>query len=286
VEENQVLLGAGSIELLQHTGNFMGKEGFPLVTATPVFLVLPNLARRFENPLIEIPLNAEKQHDLPRMLEAVKKNPGMVYVVNPNNPTGTIVPHKELLPFCKEASEHAYVVVDEAYIEYLGADYAQSVAPLIRDNPKILILRTFSKIFGLAGLRIGYAIAHPEMIDRLKTFQVHPNVTLAYTSIAAARASLSDQPFQEKSRQKIRASVDYVCEMLDKRGIKYIPTHTNFLYFDINAYPDNFRQDMASHNILLQQVTEQDNRTWCRLSIGKQDEMEVFVSVFEKIWKA
>lgn len=282
VEKSSVMLGAGSSGLLQYLGYWIMKEGLHMTYASPTFDILPVFVQRFNIKASKIPLDENKVHDLDRMASASKQNPGVVYVINPNNPTGTKVARDQLLNFCKTVTKHSYVIVDEAYIEYVAEE--ESIKEIINDNPKVIVLRTFSKIYGLAGLRIGYALAHPEIINKLKEFQIWGNFSLNLLGIKAASASLDDSSFLRQSRLKNRKAVQFTRDVLEELGIKSINTATNFMYFNSTDYKGDYRIDMRKNNILLRESVLGKEK-WVRVSIGMMDEMERFAEVTRKLYK-
>ncbi len=281
---NQVILGAGSNELLLNAASWCLETKLPVVAANPVFPVLGMYIERFGGQVTHIPLNAQKAHDLPAMLRAADKTPGMVYIVNPSNPTGTLVDHQALLDFIKEASQKSYVLVDEAYIEFVDPAYSRSVASEVSNNPKLIVLRTFSKVFGLAGMRIGYALAHADTLRKIGSYQIFPGISTNAAGIGAALASLNDKAFVSHTIEQNTVAKQHVYDSLDQLNIRYIPSHTNFMMFDLKKYSGDFKADMAKENILLQQFEDEEGR-WARLSIGKLEEMGTFTEALERIWK-
>lgn len=283
VGSDQVLLGAGSSELILNTASWALEAKLPVVAAKPVFPLFGMYVERFGGQVTHIPLNAQHAHDLPRMQEAAEKTPGMVYIVNPNNPTGTLLDHQALLAFIKEVSKKSYVVVDEAYIEFVDPDYSRSVVSEVKNNPRLIVLRTFSKVYGLAGMRMGYALAHAESLKKLSSYQIWPGATANIAAIGAAMAALEDPQFVRETIEKNTAAKQHVYETLEQMKIPYVPSHTNFMIFDLEKYVGEFRQDMAKEEVLLQEI-EGNGKSWARLSIGTWEEMQVFTEKLKKLW--
>jgi histidinol-phosphate aminotransferase len=284
VSDKQVLLGAGSSELLLNAASWAIEAKLPVVAADPVFPIFGKYVERFGGQVTHVPLNALKAHDLPRMQKAAASTPGMVYLVNPNNPTGTLLDHQALLDFIKTVSKKSYVLVDEAYIEFVDPAYSRSVVSEVTSNPKLIVLRTFSKVHGLAGMRIGYALAHPDTLKKFSSYQIWPNASVNAAAIGAALACLEDKGFVNETIEKNTVAKQHVYDTLDQMKIPYIPSHTNFMIFDLKKYKGQFKQDMAKENILLQEVQDKDG-LWARLSIGKLEEMSVFTQKLQGIWK-
>ncbi len=275
------MLGAGSTQLLKLLAQWALMNQYHVSYAAPTFDILPKYVARFGGHTTKTQLTTGKVHDLNALEEASRKHPGIVYVVNPNNPTGTSVNRNDLIRFCKQVSSHSYVVLDEAYIEYLGDE--NSLKDLIRDNPRIIIVRTFSKIYGLAGLRVGYLMAHPDTISTLSALEIWPNSGLGLPGIMAASASLSDSQFVASSRRQNQACLDYTREQLEALDIASIPSATNFLYFDSSGHTGDFNTEMSAHSVLVREL-EDSGKTWVRVSMGTMEDMQRFISIIKKVW--
>lgn len=275
------MLGAGSTQLLKLMAQWALMNQYHISYAYPTFDILPSYAARFGGRTTKTNLTSGKVHDLNALENASKKNPGIVYIVNPNNPTGTQVKRNELISFCKEVTSHSYVIIDEAYIEYLGD--GASLKELTRDNPRIIIVRTFSKIYGLAGLRIGYLMAHPDTIKHLSKLEIWPNSGLSLPGIMAARAGLSDAMFVASSRKKNQACLNYTRLELQKLNIPSAPSVTNFLYFDSSGHRGDFNTEMSDHSVLVREL-EDSEKTWVRVSMGTMEDMQSFISIIKKVW--
>src|SRR5258705_6100462 len=192
VNENQILVTAGSGEGLALLTRHFNKGN--VVTADITFAILPNTAKKIGAKVIEVPLTKEKVHDLPAMLKAIDNETKLVYICTPANPTSTLLDATSLRNFCEEASKKAVVLIDEAYNEFMDNGNDQSMIGIIDKNPNVLVIKTFSKIHAMAGLRIGYIIGHPSLISKLQPdyFQ-SSNMCISNLSMAAAIASLNDE---------------------------------------------------------------------------------------------
>ena len=281
LSRKSVLLGAGSSDILQLLACWCIREKHTVTTSKLTFDILPKYIKRFGGHLYQTELTPEKGLDLNAIEAISNKNPGVVYLVNPNNPTGSKVAYNDLLDFCERISQHSYVVVDEAYIEYVVND--ESVAHLIQNNPKIIVVRTFSKIYGLAGLRIGYALAHAETADTLRNYQVWAGSNLNNLGIAAATASLADTTFVTESRSKNLENRAHTLNALRKLGRFCVEPHANFIWFRCNPFEGNLGKIYARNNIIVG-AGEVDGGTWMRVTIGKKETMQRFVEVAKSIW--
>jgi histidinol-phosphate aminotransferase len=279
--EDNILITAGSGEGLGLLARYFSKGN--IVTAFPTFGILPNTAKRLHTEVKEIPLNYEKAHDLPAMLSAINNDTSLVYLVNPANPTSTVLSPASLKNFCNEASRKAVVLLDEAYIDYADAPNNESMLLLIAANPNVIVMRTFSKIHAMAGLRMGFIAAHPTLIKKLEdAYFTSSSYCLSNLTMAAAMESLNDNQHRQLSKQKNDAAKKYTFDELTRLGYRCIPSSTNFMFFNLKDYAGDFAQDMAKKNILLRYNQYPDGK-WCRVSLGTLEEMQQFVRVMQQI---
>lgn len=283
VSSNQVLISAGSGDSLNLLARHFNKGN--LVTATPTFATLPNTAKKIGTKVIEIPLTPEKTHDLPAMLRAITSETQSVYLCNPANPSSTIIPSNVLKDFCVEASKKAVVIIDEAYIDFLEAPVSESMIGLIDKNPNIIVVRTFSKIHAMAGLRIGFVVGHSTVVDGLyKNYFGNSQMTVSNLTMAAALASLKDGSHLAFCKQKNEAARSYTFNALKGMNINCIPSYTNFLFFPLGKYAGDFAQDMFKKNVIVRSNNYPDGK-WARVSVGTMDEMKQFIALFKADWK-
>jgi histidinol-phosphate aminotransferase len=279
--EENILITAGSGEGLGLLGRYYSKGN--LVTAAPTFQILLRSVKRNGGQLKEIPLTYEKVHDLPAMLSAINDETSLTYVVNPANPTSTVLKPSILKDFCTEASKKSVVLIDEAYIDYADAPNNEGMLSLIASNPKIIVMRTFSKIHGMAGLRLGFIAAHPSLIDKLEeTCFVSTSFCLSNLTMAAAMESLKDEQHRKMSKQKNDAAKEYIQKELTKLNYRCIPSSTNFIFFNLKNYAGDFAQDMSKKNILVRSDQYPDGK-WSRVSIGTMEEMQQFARLMQQI---
>ncbi len=283
VSEDHILATAGSGDALNKLARHFNKGN--LVTATPTFGVLPNTAKKLGTKVVEIPLTKSKVHDLPAMLKAINSETQTVYICNPANPTSTIVSPISLKAFCIEASKKAVVIVDEAYIDFLDAPDNESMIGLINQHPNIIVVRTFSKIHAMAGLRIGFVVAHPNMIRALGDNQFsNTQITISNLTMAAAIASLKDEAHLFLCKQKNAAARTYTIKELMGMQIACIPSYTNFIFFPLGNYSGSFEEDMFKKKVILHSYKHPDGN-WARVSIGTMDEMKRYISIMKADWK-
>jgi len=221
--------------------------------------------------------------DLDKVKSNINEKTKMVILCNPNNPTGTIIEKDRLLEFIKELPPHIILVVDEAYGEYaLDANY-QSIIPLIKSFPNIIGIRTFSKIYGLAACRVGYAVASPELIRAIN--QVRPPFNLnIFAQVGAARA-LDDQEYIQKIYSYNLQAKNNLYLFLDKLELPYVPSYTNFVFFDTQKEGRDVFNHLAQRGVLVRTAYGWDCPTFVRLTIGSPEDMDMFYQAFEELYK-
>lgn len=280
VTPDHIFLAAGSGEVLAITGMSVGLEGGSVLSAWPTFTMLMNFAEKFNARWDKVNLDKYMVHDLEAMASAVKADTKILFVVNPNNPTGTIVDNAKLKAFCTEMSKKTTVFSDEAYLEFLEPSQQSSMVELVKQGHNVIVSRTFSKIYGLAGLRIGYAVAKPELIAKLQKNQMGTIVNQA--AIAAAKASLGDNEFMAYTRKMNAEARTFFTNYLDSKKWFYGKSHTNVVLFPAPKSGKMILEETTKRGYQIR-VWEYQDKEWCRVSIGTLDEMKSFVKVFDEI---
>ncbi|MFI5280787.1 MAG: pyridoxal phosphate-dependent aminotransferase [Gemmatimonadales bacterium] len=273
VPTEQIQLGTGSTEILQ-----MAVQQTPadaaVVIAEPTFEDVARYATASGRRLVAVPLREGGAHDVERMRAAAGTGPALVFVCNPNNPTGTLTPCDEVEAWIAAADERVTFVVDEAYFEFAQDQSYRSAAPLIASRPNLVVARTFSKIHAMAGLRLGYALAQPATIQRLRLFACGNNAN--ELALVAGRASLGDDEFHERTLASNRAARTILVDALDSLGLTYLPSHANFVMHRI-------RGDLSEYIARMREAGFQVGRPFppmldhSRVSLGLPEEMERFV---------
>jgi histidinol-phosphate aminotransferase len=268
--KEHITVGAGSSELLGVVSVWAALKKGNAVAPDPTFRLWMPAARKTGLDIKLVPLTDKKVTDLQRMKEAITEQTKLVYICNPNNPTGTVLPPNELEAFIKDIAPRAIILLDEAYTEFSNEP---SMAHLVNDYPNLVIAKTFSKIYGMAGARVGYALAHPSTIKQLNELQPWPNAGASAVALAGALAALQDKTFVEfcKKENAIAKSIFY--KALDQQGIPYIPSHTSFVYFDTTKYSKDVKAILEARSIIGARTFEEGTK-WLRLSVGTQDEMK------------
>lgn len=284
VTSDQILLGAGSGEILKMCATAFtgrpesgGTDGGTLVVADPTFEAIVGHAKRRGAEIVKVPLTAGFGHDLPKMAAAAKG--GLVYVCNPNNPTASLTPKKDVREFIAKTPRQTAILVDEAYHHYVDSPDYESVIPMIKDHPNLIVARTFSKIYGMAGMRCGYCVAQPETIERLRPHQLSDSVNIM--ALVAALASLADAEHVENARRQNSEARSFVSAELESMGYKLVPSQANFVMVDLKRPVVPLIQAMKQRRVIIGRLFPA-LPNHMRLTIGKQAEIEAFLSAFRE----
>jgi histidinol-phosphate aminotransferase len=279
VPVEQILLGDGSGEILKlSAAAFTGRDK-KLVMANPTFEAIGRHASVANADVVKINLTSDYRHDLEKMLSA-SNGVGLIYLCNPNNPTASITPKNEIRDFLRKLPPTTLALVDEAYHHYVEASDYESVIPLVKDHPNLIVARTFSKIYGMAGLRCGYCVTQRANIGLMRAHQIFDSVNIM--ALVAAVASLKDTDHVARGRKlnsEVRKSVN---TELDALGYRYIPSHANFMMIDLR------REVRPVINALRTRGVEVGRLfpalpTFLRVTIGTSLQMKSFMSAFREV---
>jgi histidinol-phosphate aminotransferase len=279
VNHDQILLGDGSGEILKLCAEtFTGTQNGKLIAADPTFEAILNNASANGAEVVKVPLTSRFAHDLPKMLAAAKG--GLIYVCNPNNPTASITPREELRDFIAKTPHETMILVDEAYFHFADSPDYESVIPLVKEHPNLIVSRTFSKIYGMAGLRCGYCVAQKETVERMRRNQMWDSVNCM--ALAAATASLDDLDHVPNGQRLNTEAKAFTTSELDKMGYKQIPSQANFIMFDCKRPVVPLIQSLKQRNVRVGRLFPA-LPNHMRLTIGKKSEMEAFLSAFRQV---
>jgi histidinol-phosphate aminotransferase len=281
VPEDHILLAPGSTDILEKTAIALCMKGGNVVSADPSYLSLVKTAEAIGATWKNIPLKKDYSHDLNAMASAIDGQTKLVYICNPNNPTGTLTPSDEIRSFCKNVSSKVPVFIDEAYLELMDSPEKETCVGLIKDGHDVIIARTFSKIHGMAGLRMGYMVAKPERIKSIKDL-VRTEMGICVTSLEGAMASLEDIEFQEFTRKNNKENRTYVFNALKKAGLNPIPSYTSFILFPIEEPAKDFVAKMMAKGVGIRGYTI-NGKPYSRVSMGTVEEVELFVKCLNEI---
>lgn len=280
VTPDHILVGAGSSDLLCASGAAFGVEGGSILSAFPTFPMLPNYAVVYNAEWEKVNVNEKLETDYAAFARRITGKTRMIYICNPNNPTGTLVDPAVVRSFCEDVSSKTPVFSDEAYLEFMEPSKQVSMVDLVKAGKNVIVSRTFSKIYGLAGLRIGYIIATPDMAKKISRH--HPGIPCNQAGIAAATASLGDEGFTKMVRQKNAEARKHLTDYLEHRKLFYGKSETNFVMFDPREDGYRVMSRLAEKGIAIR-VWDYQARSWCRVSIGTLDEMKLFTAAMESL---
>ena len=277
VEPSQVVLSTGSAEALCATALAFGAQG--AILCPSLFWDTTALyAAQKGATLKRVPLTADLQIDLPAMEAAVGGDVALVHLCNPNNPTGTLLDSGALRGFCERVSTKAPVLVDEAYNELTSDPEGNSMLNLVRAGNNVIVARTFSKIYGMAGMRIGYMITTPENAELIRSYVMS---WMSAPSIAAAVASYNDEDFLAYSKSKVTEAREMVSAAVTGAGLTHLPSETNFMYVRVDD-ADAMQAAMAERGVFIRPAYG-DFTHWSRVSMGKIEDVERYVGALPEI---
>ncbi len=279
VPAEYVMVTQGSNEVICTAALAFGIDGKELVAADPTFETLSTYGTHMGRTVHKVPLNPAHGHDLNAMDQRITANTGLVFVCNPNNPTGALMPDAPLRDFVKSASKRTTVLVDEAYHEYVTDPSYRSMIDLVVQGENVIVLRTASKIHGLAGCRIGFAIAHPDVIARLEGFKTGaPNALSARAAIAA----VNDVDWPRYCVQQNTEAREILRAAIAASGRVQTPSQTNFIFFDAQRPTNTVRKACEERGFLVGRAFPPYD-TWVRVSVGTPDEMRAFARVLPEV---
>ncbi|WP_438393817.1 histidinol-phosphate transaminase [Caballeronia sp. DA-9] len=277
-----ITLGNGSNDILEIAAHALVEKGQSVVYSQYSFAVYALATQGLGARAIVVPA-VKYGHDLDAMLAAIADDTRLVFVANPNNPTGTFIEGPALEAFISRVPRHVAIVLDEAYTEYLAQDKRYDSIEWVRRYPNLIVSRTFSKAFGLAGLRVGFAIAQPEQTDLLNRLRQPFNVnSLAQ---AAAIAALKDTAFLVKSAEINAAGYRRLTEAFDKLGLEYVPSDGNFVMVRVgqdDAAGQRVNLALLRQGVIVRPVANYGLLPWLRVTIGLPEENEAFIAALEK----
>ena len=278
----QVVLGAGSGPLLQAAAIYFGLNGGNIISGDPTYDNIPEDAEAyFKTKWVKVPLTKDLKLDLDAMEKAIDDKTVLMYICNPNNPTATTLDSAKLRSFCERVSKRVPIFIDEAYIDYMDNPKEASMISLVKKGYNIMVARTFSKLYGFAGLRVGYMVAQPTMLEKLAPY-TKGGRSISATSANAALVAYQETEFLEQALKGTTESKEFLYEVLKKAGYTYTPSSTNFVLFPIKMDGKKFTEEMMKRGVSVRfwKFADQD---WCRVSIGLMDEMKAFEEAFVQI---
>jgi len=280
VRPEHVVLGCGSSEILQMADLAFTGPGRKAVAAETTFEAVLRYAKVLRADPVTVPLTPDFRHDLTKMAAACQTGAGLVYVCNPNNPTGSIVSGDELAAFCSRVPPTTTILVDEAYFHFVQDASYRSALEWIAKHPNVVVARTFSKIYGMAGLRLGYAVGAKERILEMAKYATSSNANAAV--LAAALAALSDPELVPRQRTLLNDTRRWLVVEMSRQGRTTIPSHANFVMIDVGGDVKAVIQAFRDRNILVgRRFPSLPN--WLRVTIGTPEQVKAFAAAFQEI---
>lgn len=281
VEPGHLILGNGSNEIIEFAAHALlgdGGDGQNVVVSQFCFAIYPIVAKMLGAEVVSVPAK-QYGHDLPAMLRAITSGTRIVFVANPNNPTGTLAPRNEVIQFVNDVPDDVLVVMDEAYIEFLNDSV--DLVPLVRLGARknLILMRTFSKIYGLAGVRIGYGIGSPELISAFE--KVRQPFNINSVAQAAAVAALDDDEHVRKTRANNFAGLNYFEQALRELRVEFVPSHANFILARVGDGAKIF-EAMQRQGVIVRPMGGYQLPEWIRISVGTPSENERCLHVLKQ----
>jgi len=282
VSERMVVISNGADNLILMIANAFVNEGEEVVMADPTFPVYTNVTQIMGGKPIRVRLK-NYTHDLDRMLERVNEKTKLIFICNPNNPTGTVVSKEAFDRFFSGLPKQIIVILDEAYREFAEDSYSLNSLDYVRNGGQVIVLRTFSKVYGLAGLRIGYALGREDLIQCL--YQVRDPFPVHRLAQVAALAALKDVDHARRSIQLVKEGRAYLYQELSKMGLFYVPSQANFIFVDFKKDIDKIFHDLLKEGIIIRPGKIWGYPTSARVTIGRMSDNKRFIQALKKIYK-
>lgn len=274
-------VGNGTTELIFLIGVAFLNPGETFIMSESSFIMAKIVAQIMDCNLIEVPLK-DYRHDLDAILQMVSKETKLVYLDNPMNPIGTMVTQQEVSRFMGEIQEDIIVVFDEAYFEYANKQNFPDALSFIQERRNVIVLRTFSKMYGLAGFRVGYCAAQEDFIDALN--RVKPPFSVnRFAQIAAAEA-LRDEAHVQKTREITESGKKFLCENFEKMSVFYIPSETNFVTIDVKTDAKKVADELKKKSVIVRPLTMYGKATFLRVTVGTPEQNKKFIEIFRQIY--
>ncbi|MFY0594438.1 pyridoxal phosphate-dependent aminotransferase [Roseivirga sp.] len=279
VSGDHIVITGGSTEGLKVTGLTFANNGGEIIAARPTFLAMMTYAKQWGATVNWVDLDDQLTHDVDEMERRISSKTKLIFLCNPNNPTSTLLSKEKLTDFCTSASKKTIVFSDEAYYDFIEDKQYPSMVSLVKKGENVIVSRTFSKVYGLAGLRIGYLIAKPEIANKIRE-----NV-VAYTNIIAlkaAAAAMKDKEFYDFSLNKVQEGKQIMYGAMDTLKLEYIKSSTNFIFFKSGRPIESFNKQMRDEGVLVGRAFP-PYTDWCRISTGTIEEVLYFAQKLKKV---
>lgn len=280
VSPESVIVTGGSTEGLKITGLTLTQGGGEIIAGQPTFLAMMSYAKQWGASLNWVPVGDDKGYDLPEIEKRISSQTKLVFLCNPNNPTGTLLPKAQLVDFCETASQKTTVFSDEAYYDYIEDPDYPSMVELVKKGKDVIVSKTFSKVYGMAGLRVGYLIAKPELASKIRKNVVAMSNVLG---VEAAKQALQDDAFYTFSLQQNREAKARIYKLLSHLELDYIPSHTNFVFFHSKRNIKELGASMLAKGVKIGRPFP-PFYDWCRISTGTLEEVDRFIKGMMEVY--
>lgn len=278
----QILVGAGSSECLHAAIEAFTSASRPLITISPTYEAPPEVARASGRQVISLPLTAKYTPDAHKIIEAASKaGGGLIYLCNPNNPTSTVTPKADLAWMVDNLPANTILMLDEAYIHFAETPEMQSGLTWVREGKEVVVMRTYSKVYGMAGLRAGFAAARPDLIQKMAPFR---NNVISIVTARAVLAAIADKNLVPERKRMLAKTRGDICSWLRTKGVNYIEPQANFMMVDVKRDTRQFGREMAQHGVAVGRPFPPLNNM-LRVSIGTDADMAKFREAFSAVYK-
>lgn len=280
VSEDNLIFGNGSFELLTLIGEAYIGKGDEAIYTDPSFGWYLNVTLKNEGTIIKVPVTKDKEVDTEGILSRISDKTKVIWLCNPNNPTGTVLTPDELISFVNKVPENVLIVLDEAYIDFIDGEYIDTV-DLVKKHDNVISLRTFSKTYGLASFRVGYGIASKDIIKNL--LKVKLPINLNFAAQVSALAAMEDKDFFDYVIRSNRKELEYYYKEFESLGLKYIPSNGNFILVYTGIDGGYVENEFAKSGIIIRKGEEFGLDGWLRISVGKSEENIIVIDTLKKI---
>jgi len=279
IKDDSIIIGNGSDEIMQVAAATFLKPGEEVIIPENTFSLYEFVTRVFDGKLVFVPLKDQEQ-DLEAMAKAVTPKTKMIFLCNPHNPTGSMISRKALHEFLAKIPDHILVIIDEAYMEFADPKIFPESISYVLEGKNVLVLRTFSKFYGLAGLRVGYGIARPDLIKFM--FRVKPPFNVNRLAQVGATAALDDKKFLDKTYKNNLEVKKNLYAGLDKLGLDYKKTESNFVFIDIKRPADELFLQMMKQGVIIRPLTSFGLPEAIRVSVGTKEQNEKLIAALKR----
>jgi histidinol-phosphate aminotransferase len=281
VSTESIIITGGSTEGLRITGLTFASNGGEIISGQPTFLAMMDYAEQWGASINWVPVGQDKGYDLDEIEKRISTKTKLIFLCNPNNPTGTLVPAKKLVDFCDVASKKAIVFSDEAYYDFIETPNYPSMIDAVKRGDNVIVSKTFSKVYGMAGLRVGYLVAKPEIASKIRKNVVAMSNVLA---VEAAKEALVDDAFYQFSLEKNREAKARIYSLLDHLNLDYVKSHTNFIFFHSKKDIRELGPAMLAKGVRIGRPFP-PFYDWCRISTGTLEEVALFTKGMMEIYQ-